>query len=553
MAWTDLSICLEGPVVDDIRAHFVQRWNFEYDLQYAPAINDRIERLKLSDSDDRYHNNGTNMHAFANFLEPSHTKRASGEDRGLSVQLVRSVGRWSHGTPTEHSIANAYVSVIAKSEHFIYIENQYFITGTSDDQTFVLNKIGAAIVERVIRAAKSGERYRIIVVMPAVPAFAGDVQYDSSPGTLAIMGLQYKSISRGKHSIMQRIRDAGVDPDDYISFYNLRSYDRIDTSANVENQSGVSYESARKEHDDVVGAGYNGRGEDTSGNSLPNSQYNRYQQAARSEQCKDNNADSSGMQRRSDSTIVPQASHHYEEIDAIVSEEVYVHSKFLIADDRVVIVGSANLNDRSQLGYRDSEIAVVIEDTAVVDSHMNGEPFPAARFAAGLRRQLFRRYVGLLPRQAANQSHNNFPPLSATGNDYDWGSEGDRLVQDPLSESFDMLWKNTARMNTKAFDKVFRPLPSDSVRNWDDYEEYYGQYFASPSVSGAEDLGTNLKPKFQYGHVFKHNFPGGIRDVRLELEKIKGTLVEMPLDFLVEIEDLEKEGFSEDFRPEVYA
>lgn len=34
----------------------------------------------------------------------------------------------------------------------------------------------------------------------------------------------------------------------------------------------------------------------------------------------------------------------------------------------------ANLNDRSQLGNRDSEIAVVIEDTDLVDSKMNGKP-----------------------------------------------------------------------------------------------------------------------------------------------------------------------------------
>jgi|SRR5271156_6039221 len=42
--------------------------------------------------------------------------------------------------------------------------------------------------------------------------------------------------------------------------------------------------------------------------------------------------------------------------------------------DRYVIVGSANLNDRSQLGNRDSEVAVVIEDPPVHHSYMNGQP-----------------------------------------------------------------------------------------------------------------------------------------------------------------------------------
>jgi phosphatidylserine/phosphatidylglycerophosphate/cardiolipin synthase-like enzyme len=40
--------------------------------------------------------------------------------------------------------------------------------------------------------------------------------------------------------------------------------------------------------------------------------------------------------------------------------------------DRYVICGSANLNDRSQLGDRDSEVAVVIEDPATRPSVMNG-------------------------------------------------------------------------------------------------------------------------------------------------------------------------------------
>lgn len=32
----------------------------------------------------------------------------------------------------------------------------------------------------------------------------------------------------------------------------------------------------------------------------------------------------------------------------------------------------ANINDRSQVGYRDSEIAIIIEDSETVASKMNG-------------------------------------------------------------------------------------------------------------------------------------------------------------------------------------
>lgn len=34
----------------------------------------------------------------------------------------------------------------------------------------------------------------------------------------------------------------------------------------------------------------------------------------------------------------------------------------MIVDDRRMIIGSANINDRSLLGNRDSELAMVIED-----------------------------------------------------------------------------------------------------------------------------------------------------------------------------------------------
>lgn len=67
-----------------------------------------------------------------------------------------------------------------------------------------------------------------------------------------------------------------------------------------------------------------------------------------------------------------------------------MHSKLLIADDRTVIIGSANINDRSLLGYRDSEICIVVEDVDFEKTVMNGKPYDAGRFACSLRRTLFR-------------------------------------------------------------------------------------------------------------------------------------------------------------------
>ncbi len=45
------------------------------------------------------------------------------------------------------------------------------------------------------------------------------------------------------------------------------------------------------------------------------------------------------------------------------TEIVYIHSKVMIVDDRVALIGSANINDRSLMGDRDSEIAIIVEDS----------------------------------------------------------------------------------------------------------------------------------------------------------------------------------------------
>lgn len=52
--------------------------------------------------------------------------------------------------------------------------------------------------------------------------------------------------------------------------------------------------------------------------------------------------------------------------------------------------GSANINDRSLLGKRDSELAILIEDTEMEPSLMDGVEFQAGRFALSLRKHCFR-------------------------------------------------------------------------------------------------------------------------------------------------------------------
>lgn len=137
----------------------------------------------------------------------------------------------------------------------------------------------------------------------------------------------------------------------------------------------------------------------------------------------------------------------------------------------------------------------------------------------------------------------NFSPVG-TSNIYDFGSSEDQMVIDPLSDNFTNLWNSTARTNTDIFGRIFHPVPHDDVRTWKDYDAFYEHFFHEADLE-AEGKGGKKKPaKYQWGHVVAENFsPGaqGAREVKDLLARVRGTLVEMPLLFLIK-EDIAQEG-----------
>ena len=82
--------------------------------------------------------------------------------------------------------------------------------------------------------------------------------------------------------------------------------------------------------------------------------------------------------------------------DRTVTEQIYVHSKLTIVDDLYVLVGSANINDRSLLGGRDSELAALIVDneTKIVACPERGIKIPVRTFAYQLRKQIWQGLYG---------------------------------------------------------------------------------------------------------------------------------------------------------------
>ncbi|XP_054946316.1 phospholipase D2 isoform X3 [Physeter macrocephalus] len=336
MPWRDVGVVVHGSPARDLARHFIQRWNFtkttkaKYKIPMYP------------------------------YLLPKSTSTANQLPFMLpgvqctTVQVLRSVDHWSAGT-LENSILNAYLHTIRESQHFLYIENQFFIS-CSDGRT-VLNKVGDEIVDRILKA--------------------------------------HKTLCRGEYSMLHRLKAAmGTAWRDYISICGLRTHGELGRHP--------------------------------------------------------------------------------------VSELIYIHSKMLIADDRTVIIGSANINDRSLLGKRDSELAVLIEDTEMEASLMNGVEYQAGRFALSLRKHCFSVILGADAR----------PDLD---------------LRDPVCDDFFQSWQDTAESNANIYEQIFRCLPSNATRSLRALREYVA----------VEPLATVSPPL-----------------ARSELTQVQGHLVHFPLKFL---------------------
>ncbi|KAF2402034.1 putative phospholipase PldA [Trichodelitschia bisporula] len=547
MPWHDVSMGMMGPCVYDLAEHFVLRWNFckrdkyKRDKEYPWLV---LEGRSGEDEDligvqrPKFPVGGYTHHPLSSLS----TKELH-EQGTVHAQVVRSSSDWSSGILTEHSIQNAYCQIIQNAQHYVYIENQFFITATGEEQAPVQNLIGKAIVEACVRAGKEGRKFRIIVVIPAIPGFAGDLREDAAIGTRAIMDYQYKSILRGEHSIKERIKAEGVNPDDYLFFFNLRSYDRLNATSAMRDQeekSGIKYQEVQQaEAEEIMGTGVHDDTSSTSSSDTDSGDEAR-QHAVDRKRRFEAHRESAGLNesKSTEDSIAKNAmlntpkvsKEPWDKDDAegelanFFQEELYIHAKVCIADDRIAICGSANLNDRSQLGIHDSEIAVVMEDTRVLDSTMDGQPFQAGYHAATLRRLLWREHLGLLPPQELNdkEDDNRLPPGMA-GNDVFEGREYE-LVADPLADKVWGMWTESATVNTGVFRDLFHADPDDSIRTFEQYEEF------TPNPKKDKE--------HKQGHLYVKDLSP--EQVKKRLDKVQGHLVWMPMDFLCEAEMAEK-------------
>ena len=340
------------------------------------------------------------------------------------VQVLRSSSEWSAGLRnTENSILQGYYELIENSKHYIYIENQFFVSKSWTDEEknkckhsisdIVQNQIAYFLRLRIEKAYRDKEKFRVYVFLPLLPGFAGEPE---ESGTLQIIVKHtYAGICRnyGLSLIEQLEKIMGDQWKNYIGFYSLRNHALV--------------------------------------NGAPK------------------------------------------------TEIIYIHSKLMIVDDTKVLIGSANINDRSMIGSRDSEFAVIIKERKeIIDQKtkrnflMNGNKYLAANFATSFRRALMGEHLGINP--------------------------NDPILDDPVSDQLHNFIIQRANNNTKIYHTVFGCYPDDSYTNIN-------------LLQNAKKEKETEDPK-----AFLNKYMG-LKD------KIVGHIVEYPLLFLKE-EELGKSFFS---------
>ncbi|CAF4172153.1 unnamed protein product, partial [Adineta steineri] len=397
MPWHDEVLVVSGEAARDCARHFIQRWNihkadkFRFKESYPYLLPKTYDDQELSDK------------SFLQSILPN--------DRSpicIDAQCVRSASFWSCGiNNVERSVQNAYIHMIDNAEHFIYIENQFFVTIAED--TSIKNDIGNALYRRVIRAHINKEKFRIFIFLPLLPGFA------NSNAVQAELYFIMRSINKGETSLYQRlIRDGVSNPEEYLTFYGMRNWDIL--------------------------------------------------------------------------------------MGSLVTEIIYVHSKLMIVDDRMCICGSANLNDRSMQGTRDSEVCLVVNDIEMVDSYLNGKLEKVGMFCSTWRKKLFRQILGIKNEEEVN-------------------------IDDPCSDEFYEYFRRIAKTNTDIYEEVFNSIPTNKIRKFVDVEPY--------------------KEKSK----LKETDP---KTAHEKCKQIQGFIVEFPIDFLADDMTMPKWTTSEGLFKKIY-
>ncbi|CAM8919071.1 unnamed protein product [Rhodiola kirilowii] len=306
--WHDWHCKIEGPAAYDVLTNFEQRWK---KATKWSEFGRRFKRIT------HWHDDALiKLERISWIVSPS--KSVSADDPLLwvskdddpenwHVQVFRSIDSGSvKGFPKnvqeaeaqnlvcaknlviDMSIQTAYVQAIRSAQHFIYIENQYFIGSSfawsSNQDAGADNLIPIELALKIASKIRAKERFAVYVVIPMWPEGV-----PSSAAVQEILFWQTQTIQMMYEIIARELKYMNLEnahPLDYLNFYCLGN---------------------REEHPTE---GFASIDDSASGSE----KFRRFM--------------------------------------------IYVHAKGIIIDDEYVLLGSANINQRSLDGSRDTEIAM---------------------------------------------------------------------------------------------------------------------------------------------------------------------------------------------------
>ncbi|KAL0324370.1 UNVERIFIED_CONTAM: Phospholipase D beta 1 [Sesamum calycinum] len=298
--WHDLHSKIEGPAAYDILRNFEERWrkaskrhgihkmkhSFDDSLLQLDRIPD-IVGIDESSTIEEHDPESWNVQVFrsidSNSVKgfPKDSKEASSKNLVCGKNVL-----------IDMSIHTAYVKSIRGAQHYIYIENQYFLGSSYNWAHYkdlgANNLIPMEIAMKVANKIRARERFAAYIVVPMWPEGV-----PTSTPTQRILFWQYNTMQMMYDTVYKALKETGQDtefePQDYLNFFCL---------GNREPEVG----------------------------GPPSMTPNKYTPEA--------------LTRRNRRFMI------------------YVHSKGMIVDDEYVILGSANINQRSLEGTRDTEIAM---------------------------------------------------------------------------------------------------------------------------------------------------------------------------------------------------
>jgi len=203
-------------------------------------------------------------------------------------------------------------------------------------------------------------------------------------------------------------------------------------------------------------------------------------------------------------------------------EQIYVHSKLMIVDDKYTIIGSANINDRSMKGNTDSEVCIKYTDQD--GNEKNG-------YAASLRKQLLNQFT--------KQPESNYPrpgfDFYEIGETEEWWTKAVCEAQKNALNFEELALLEASDKNSKLSndDKVTSMMPANFITHFDVIDEMKAKNDQNAQdnhllqLAAAKHLQAAQTASRNYGLGNKRNK----QELTEEVEK-SGVLMQYPINFM---------------------